>query len=270
LKIIGGNRAYSAIAICIALVQLSACTRPPNNSPSADPLEKINRPINSFNNGLDTVIIRPVAKGYSAVTPQGFRGKVSNFFGNLSYPVDIINAFLQGKFEQGFQDTGRFALNSTLGLAGFLDPATLVGLPEHEEDFGQTFSVWGIPQGPYVVLPILGPSTVTSAVGIWPNVQVNPITAWPQSSVRAKLVIGWTIETRERLLAVDEAVRESFDPYLFVRDAYLQNRRYLIFDGNPPSSSFDDEFDAAFDDAFEDEFDSESNSEADTGFDEEI
>ena len=255
MKCFGGDKAYSAVLLCIVLLSVSACTRPPNGSPSNDPFEKINRPIYQFNNGLDTVILRPVAKGYSAVTPEGFRSKVTNFFDNLSYPVDIVNAFLQGKIEQGFKDTGRFALNSTLGLAGFLDPATLVGLPEHEEDFGQTFSVWGIPQGPYIVLPLLGPSTVASGIGIYPNTQVNPITVWPQSSVRSKLFIGWTIESREALLAVDDTVRESFDPYLFVRDAYLQNRQYLIFDGNPPASAFDDEFDAAFDEAFDETFD---------------
>jgi phospholipid-binding lipoprotein MlaA len=237
-------------ALLFLLVFLSTgCTRPPNGSPSKDPLEKINRPIYKFNSGFDTILLRPVAKGYQFITPRWFRVGVTNFYDNLNYPVTIVNSFLQGKFEQGLQDTGRFVFNSTLGIAGILDPATVVGMPLHSEDFGQTFSVWGIPQGPYIVLPLLGPSTITSGIGILANTQVSPIMQWPDSSVRSKLFIGWVIESRESFLSVDGAVRDSFDPYLFVRDAYLQNRQYLIHDGAPPGQGFDDE------DVFGDEFD---------------
>jgi len=249
-----GALLFSLLAI---LATGSGCTRPPNSSASEDPFEKINRPIFTFNAGFDTYLLRPVAKGYETVSTEGFRDKTNNFFENLTYPVDIVNAFLQGKIKQGFQDTGRFALNTTLGLGGFLDPATIAGLPQHEEDFGQTFSVWGIPQGPYIVIPLLGPSTVASGIGIWPNTQVNPIMQWPTSSTRSKLFIAWTIDERAKLLPFDEAVRESFDPYLFVRDAYLQNRQFLIFDGNPPVNDFEDEFDSGFDEAFDEAFDDE-------------
>lgn len=253
----GVRRVLLTLFTLLLAVSNGACTRPPNGSPSEDPFEAVNRPIFMFNSGVDTVLFRPVAKGYEFILPEPARDKTANFYDNITYPVDIVNAFLQGKFKQGFSDTGRFALNSTLGLAGFLDPATLVGLTENEEDFGQTFSVWGIPQGPYIVIPLLGPSTVASGIGIWPNTQVNPIMQWPTSSTRSKLFIAWTVDSRARLLPFDEAVRESFDPYLFIRDAYLQNRQYLIFDGNPPVGDFDDEFDAAFDEAFEEDFEDE-------------
>ncbi len=233
------------------LLVLGACTRPPNDSPSTDPFEKINRPIYKINDGLDKVILKPVAKGYEFITPQFFRTGVSNFFSNITYPVTIVNSFLQGKLVQGFQDTGRFALNTTLGLAGILDPATLVGLNQNNEDFGQTLAVWGVPQGPYIVIPLLGPNTVSSGLGIIANTQVNPLMQWPDSSVRSKLFIAWTIESRQALLSFDDAIQESFDPYLFVRDAYLQNRRYQINDGVLPDTGFED--DGFEDDGFEDD-----------------
>ena len=246
--------------LCLTLVLATGCTRAPNSKPSEDPFEAINRPIFAFNGAFDTFILRPIAVGYEFITPRFFRTGVSNFFSNLTYPVTITNSFLQGKVKQGFSDTGRFALNSTLGLAGILDPATLVGLNQNQEDFGQTFSVWGVPQGPYIVIPLLGPSTVTSGIGIVANAQVNPLLQWPDSSVRSKLFIAWTIESRQALLAVDAAARESFDPYLFVREAYLQNLQFLIHDGNPPVTDFEgDDFGdfSEFDDEFGDELSNE-------------
>jgi len=249
------RRQVRLCALMCAMLALASCTRAPNNTPSEDPFEKINRPIYKFNSGVDTFILRPAAVGYEFITPQFFRTGVSNFFDNLTYPVTIVNDFLQGKLVQGLQDIGRFAINSTLGLAGILDPATAFGLKQNEEDFGQTFSVWGIPQGPYIVLPLLGPSTVTSSVGILANTQVNPVMQWPNSSVRSKMFILWTVETRQSLLTIDEAVRQSFDPYLFIREAYLQNRRFLINDGQLAGESFDDDFDDSFDDEFNGNFD---------------
>jgi len=235
------------VAVLVFALLLSACTRTPNDAPSEDPFEKINRPIYLFNAGFDTYLLRPVAVGYEFITPSFFRIGVSNFFDNLTYPVTIVNSFLQGKIAQGSQDTGRFLLNSTFGLAGVLDPATVVGLSYNDEDFGQTFSVWGVPQGPYLVLPLLGPSTITSAAGLLANSQVNPLLQWPASSVRSKLFIAWTVESRQTLLAIDDVVRESFDPYLFIRESYLQNRRFLIHDGKLPDGGFDNEFDSEFD-----------------------
>jgi phospholipid-binding lipoprotein MlaA len=219
----------------------TACAGRGSTQKNPDPLEPINRPIYKFNEGFDRWLLRPVAKGYDFITPGPIQTGLSNFFDNLTYPVTIVNSVLQGKFRQGFADTGRFLMNSTLGLGGFLDPATDAGLVEHREDFGQTFAKWGIPAGPYIVIPLLGPSNFRDGVGIIANLQVNPLIQYDNSSVRDKLVLLWAIETRASLLAVDEQITEAFDPYLFIRDAYNQNREYLIHDGNPPEDeSFDD------------------------------
>jgi len=141
-------------------------------------------------------------------------------------------------------------LNSTFGVIGFMDLASGAGLDHHDEDFGQTFAVWGIPQGPYIVIPLLGPSTVRDGIGIFGNVRVNALVQMSNTSVRDKLLILWPIETRAALIGPDEIIRDAFDPYLFIRDAYLQNRQFLINDSSTPANEF-------FQDDFEDEFDEE-------------
>lgn len=249
--------AYAALLAAAFLGTGCASRNAVQSEPNPDPLEAINRPMFKFNDVADRFVIRPVAWGYRKIFPRPIRTGVSNFFDNLTYPVTIVNQFLQGKFAMGFRDTGRLLLNSTLGFAGFLDPATDAGLRINEEDFGQTMAVWGIPQGPYLILPLLGPRSMRDAVGIPVNVLVNPVMQWPNSSQRSKLFILWTIETRAGLIGPDKAIREAFDPYLFVRDAYLQNREFLIYDGNPPEADlgdFEDEFDENFGEDFEDEF----------------
>ncbi len=207
-----------------------------------DPLEPVNRVIYAFNDTADRYVFRPVAKGYNVVVPKPVRTGIGNFFNNWTYPVTIVNSFLQGKFKQGASDTGRFVVNSTVGLFGFFDPASKMNLPEHDEDFGQTFARWGIGQGPYIVIPILGPATVRSGIGILANTQVNPVLQLNDSSIRSKLVIAWFIESRAALIGPDEVVRDAFDPYLFVRDAYLQNREYLINDKPAEDAVFEEDF----------------------------
>ncbi len=207
-----------------------------------DPLEPVNRVIYAFNDTADRYVFRPVAKGYNVVVPKPVRTGIGNFFNNWTYPVTIVNSFLQGKFKQGASDTGRFVVNSTVGLFGFFDPASKMNLPEHDEDFGQTFARWGIGQGPYIVIPILGPATVRSGIGILANTQVNPVLQLNDSSIRSKLVIAWFIESRAALIGPDEAVRDAFDPYLFMRDAYLQNRDYLINDKSAEDAIFEEDF----------------------------
>ena len=201
---------------------------------AADPLESINRVTYRFNDTLDHWVLRPVAKSYQAVTPRPLRKGVSNFFDNLLTPIDIANSLLQAKFAAALSETGRLLLNSTLGIGGIFDPATDAGLDEHDEDFGQTLAVWGVPAGPYLVLPLLGPSTMRDAPALYADVQLAPLTHYDNSSVRDKLLVLYGINTRERLLATDRAVRNALDPYVFVREAYLQNRTYVIHDGNPP------------------------------------
>jgi phospholipid-binding lipoprotein MlaA len=221
-----------------------------------DPFQPINRPIYKFNDFTDRYLLRPLGTGYNDILPRPARNGIANFFDNITYPVTIVNSLLQGKFRQTGSDIVRFAFNSTFGILGFMDLATGQGFPRHDEDFGQTFAVWGIPQGPYIVIPLLGPSTFRDGIGILANVEVNPLVQMDNSSVRDKLLILWAIETRAALIGPDEAVRDAFDPYLFVRDAYLQNRKFLIEDSTTSEDEYFDDFDD-FDDSeeFDKEFD---------------
>ena len=242
--------AIVAALTCVALLPADSWAAEEQKNP--DPLEPINRTIFAFNDTADRYVLRPVAKGYNFVVPKPVRTGVGNFFDNWTYPITIVNSFLQGKFKQGASDTGRFLVNSTVGVLGIFDPATKMDLPEHDEDFGQTFARWGIGQGPYIVIPILGPATLRSGIGMIGDSQVNPVTALNDSSVRAKLVIAWFIESRAALIGPDETMRDAFDPYLFMRDAYLQNRAYLISDRTADNADSGDSFDDELDDEFED------------------
>jgi len=232
--------------------QLQAEDEPKN----PDPLGFINRPIYRFNDVADRFVLRPAGKGYNFVVPQVARTGIGNFFDNITYPVTIVNTLLQGKGAQAWDDTLRFIINSTFGIFGFRDLATGQGLPLHNEDFGQTFASWGIPPGPYIVLPLLGPSTVRDGIGILGNVQVNPLIQMNNTSVRDKLLILWTVESRAALIGPDKAVQEAFDPYIFLRDAYLQNREFLIQDKDIGGADSDAELDEYFEDfeEYEDDY----------------
>ena len=213
---------------------------------NVDPFEAINRPIYKFNDITDKYLLRPLGKGYNFITPRPVRTGIGNFYDNITYPVTIVNSLLQGKGTQAIYDLNRFLFNSVFGVLGFIDVASSRGFPRHDEDFGQTFAKWGIPQGPYIVIPLLGPSTVRDGIGILGNVRVNPLVQMDNSSVRDKLLILWTIETRAALIGPDELVRDAFDPYLFVRDAYLQNRQFLINDSAAPTDDFFEDFEEDF------------------------
>jgi phospholipid-binding lipoprotein MlaA len=239
--------------LSLVLLQ-SACTSTSNTTKNIDPFEPINRPIYKFNDITDRYLLRPLGQGYNFILPQPVRNGVGNFYDNITYPVTIVNGFLQGKFEQGTRDTVRFIANSTFGILGFFDVASRGDLERHDEDLGQTFARWGIPQGPYIVIPLLGPSTVRDGIGIFGNVQVNPLIQMSNTSVRDKLLILWYIESRAALIGPDEVIRDAFDPYLFIRDAYLQNRQFLINDSTTP---VDDFFEDDFEDEFGEEFDEE-------------
>lgn len=215
-----------------------------------DPFEPANRAIFRFNEVADKYVARPVAKGYQFIAPSFVRTGVTNFFDNLSYPVDIINAALQGKFKQAGLDTTRLIINTTIGLLGVMDPATDVGLAIHDEDFGQTLGVWGVPEGPYIMLPFFGPRTFRSGVGTVADIYTSPQFLLFSSSVQTKVNIFWLIHRRSLLIGIDEEIQRAFDPYAFVRDAYIQNRQYLLYDGNPPEEDFYFD-DGEFDDEFE-------------------
>ena len=231
------------VALLTALLATPSLIQAAEEPRNIDPFEPANRKIFAFNRAIDKVLFRPVAKGYNLILPQPFRNGIGNFFNNLTYPVTIVNGFLQGKGKQGANDTARFLVNSTFGVLGLFDPATASGLEEHQEDFGLTFAHWGIQPGPYVVLPVFGPFTARSAIGIIPNIQVNPLVQMNNTSVRDKLLITWFIESRAALIGPDEVIEDAYDPYLFLRDAYLQNRRYLLEGPSEDEDFFDEEFD---------------------------
>ena len=200
----------------------------------------MNRDFYNFNDGLDKAFLAPVAEAYVKL-PQGLRTSVSNFFVNLSYPTTMINQFLQGKVETGFEDTMRFVINTTLGIAGLFDIAGPAGLERHDEDFGQTFGVWGMGAGPYINWPILGPSTVRDSAGIPLNLVTGPLFFIDTGSTFFALAAVDMVDTRARLIpAIRLRDQTALDPYVFTREAYLQQRTNLIYDGEPPLQVLDD------------------------------
>ncbi len=200
---------------------------------SGDPLEPVNRAIYTFNDTFDRYLLKPVAKGYRAVLPSPVRKSVSNFFSNLREPAVMVNNALQGKFSQAASDLSRFMVNTTFGLFGLFDVATAFGIERHNEDFGQTLGTWGVGEGVYLVLPILGPSNVRDGVGLYADNELYPPHRMDNERSRTALYITEAIDTRARLLdagdILDQAAGE--DPYVFVREAYRQRRRSLITDG---------------------------------------
>lgn len=210
-----------------------------------DPLESYNRAAFIFNDNVDQYVLKPVAQGYDAVTPDPIQKGVSNFFSNIDDVLVIFNDLLQLKFTQFASDTGRLIINTTLGLGGLIDWASDMGLEKHDEDFGQTLGYWGVPEGPYFVVPFLGPSTIRDVSGdivdtaefdpVWqqlhegfPTVRRDESTAWTLKAVK-------TIDTRASLLRAEKILDEAaLDRYSFIREAYLQRRLNLVHDGNPP------------------------------------
>ncbi len=217
---------------CIALL-LAGCATTGEPSP-ADPIQPINRGVYKFNDGLDRAVLKPVAKSYVRVTPAWFRTGVGNFFTNLSYPWTIINQVLQGKLLQAGQDTLRFALNTTLGLGGILDPASDANLPVHDEDLGQTLGKWGVPPGPYLMVPLFGPATLRDVPSRIAGSFLQPFYWYDIGNARWFSLGLSVVDTRARLLPLDNAIARAFDPYAFIRDAYLQRQLYLVHDGNIP------------------------------------
>lgn len=216
--------------------------------PPKDPFERVNRATYAFNDALDRMLARPAAKAYRAVVPQKARQAVSNFLANLSYPTVIVNDALQAKFRDAGSDTLRLLTNTVVGVGGLFDPATHFGLAAHDEDFGQTLGVWGLKTGPYLVLPFLGPSDLRDG----PARLVDHFTSGEYylrysknktvsaSSTEYALFGLRFLGIRTELLSTDEALRQAFDPYTVMRNAYLAHREYLVRDGNLPEESYDD------------------------------
>ena len=221
------------------LILLSGCATTSTNDVN-DPLEAYNRSMYSFNKNFDKAILKPVAQGYNAVIPEPISWGISNIFSNLSEISVIINDLLQFKFAQAADDTGRFLLNSTVGVAGLFDVAGHAGHMKNDEDFGQTLAVWGVDSGPYFVLPIVGPKTIRDSAALLVDWQTSPVSYIDHVPTRNELIGLNVIDARAGLLGVDNVLKEATDDeYVFVRDAYLQRRQDLIYDGNPPEEDFD-------------------------------
>lgn len=207
----------------------------------ADPWEGVNRKVFVFNDKLDTYALKPVAQGYKAATPLPARTNISNFFGNVEDLWIGVNNLLQGKPKDGASDFGRFAVNSTIGILGFFDIASEIGLDKHDEDFGQTLGVWGAGNGPYMVLPLFGPSTLRDTGGlIVDRLAYNPNAMIERVAVRNSLSGTKLVNMRAQYLGAENALDEaSLDKYVFMRNFHLQRRRSQIFDGNPPREKED-------------------------------
>jgi len=224
---------FKSALIALALSGLlSGCATSGNPK---DPIEGFNRAMYAFNEGLDTVLIKPVAQGYDAVLPMPVRTGVTNFFGNIADFFIGVNNLLQGKPDQAVSDLGRVLVNSTFGILGLFDVATEAGLEKHEEDFGQTFGRWGIGDGAYVVIPVFGPRTLRDTAGLVLDVAVDPVANVSNVPTRNSLTALRLIDNRADLLPADKVIEEAaLDKYAYVRDGYLQRRRNLVHDGNAP------------------------------------
>ena len=239
------NSPVSLLAVLLAVALLTGCagTQTIDGEVNPDPYEENNRSFYKFNDALDRHIMTPVAKKYVNVTPEPVRDGIANFFDNLEYLNVILHSFLQGKLGQGINDLTRFVVNSTLGLGGLIDVATDMGLEEHDEDLGQTLAVWGVKPGAYLYIPFLGPYTARNSPDVASSYFTNPFTYIATLYLLPVSVLNM-VNDRANLLEASEFVNEaSIDPYSFTREAYLQQRRYLIHDGNPPSEGYDDIFD---------------------------
>lgn len=197
-----------------------------------DPLEPLNRKIFWFNDKADQIVLKPIAKGYRKVVPEWGRQRVRSFLSNLNTPVNFFNAVMQGDVDQSFVSFWRFYMNTTFGVGGLFDVASLTGLPEREEDFGQTMGHYGVGSGPYLMLPLMGPSTLRDGAGRFVDSAIDPFNYVDQEFVFARLGIS-AIDTREGLLELVEEIREgSLDPYAAVRSMYLQNQDSKIRNGS--------------------------------------
>jgi phospholipid-binding lipoprotein MlaA len=225
------GRAALALAALLAVAAATGCASGNGPRTEGDPWEGMNRPLFAVHDGIDTWVFAPLSKGWRFITPEFLRDGVRNFFSNVRYPVVFANHLFQGKLRQAGTETGRFVVNSTVGLAGFFDPATGWGMPRVDEDFGQTLGVWGVGPGPYLVIPVFGPTSVRDVLA---NVVDAPLAIYP-------FFVPWYVSSPARLLYginvrsyfiedIEEARSSSFDYYAFLRNAYLSNRQAQVED----------------------------------------
>lgn len=228
-------RAIMSPALLLVLAaSLAACSsEPPKND--KDPLEEMNRSVQDFNDGVDDYVMKPVAEGYHWVMPTVLDTGVTNFFSNLDDIGVFVNDFLQFKWEQGGMDVGRFMVNTVAGVGGFIDVASELDLPKHKEDFDQTLGFWGVPAGPYLVIPILGPGSPRGILGMVGDSATNPVNyVAPMAALVASGALN-AADKRADVLGLSKiADQAATDRYEFIRNSYLQERNFQIHDGNPP------------------------------------
>ena len=229
------NHLLKKLILILSIALLSACASVPGGPTEGDPFESYNRAMFSFNDTLDEYFLKPVAEGYDAILPSPAKTGVSNFFNNIGDIFVVLNDILQFKFQQAIEDASRLVFNSTIGLYGLIDVATPMGLPKHNEDLGQTLATWGVADGPYIVLPFFGSRTLRDTSDIIFLATYDPLYEIENKEALYGTVFLKTIDTRYKLLKVSRIVEQAaLDKYSFIRDAYLQNRKNLIYDGNPP------------------------------------
>jgi phospholipid-binding lipoprotein MlaA len=239
------RRCLGAFVALLALVASGCASAPAGEAPrekNRDPIEGFNRGVYKFNDAIDKHALRPVAVVYHDHTPKWMQTGVANFFTNLFYPTTIANQLLQGKFRETGQDTLRFLVNSTLGWGGVLDVASGASLPVHDEDSGQTLGRWGVPPGPYLMLPFLGPATLRDAPARIADDFTQPFRWYNADAERWFSLALSLVDKRAQLLPLDRTVQQVYDPYAFIRDAYLQRRQYKVYDGNPPEEPIEDDW----------------------------
>lgn len=219
---------------CGSVQHLSSYTK------QQDPLEPFNRGMYALNDAVDRAVVKPVAQGYAASVPEPAKNMVNNFFSNLDDVVVTANDLLQFKFKQALSDGSRVIFNSTFGLFGLFNVTER--LPKHNEDFGQTLGYWGVPSGPYLVLPVLGPSSFRDGVGLYGDSYTSVISNTEHVPTRNSAWAAKGLNTRAGLLEQEKVLDEAvIDRYSFIRDAYLMRRQSLVYDGSPPKIKYDDE-----------------------------
>jgi phospholipid-binding lipoprotein MlaA len=241
----GNNKTLkTSLAVLIGALLLTGCATTGEHQATAsklDPYEGVNRDIFTFNDGVDDYVAKPISDAYKWVTPQFVQTGIFNFFNNLKNVNVVINDVLQAKFEQSAEDTGRLLINSTIGLGGLVDVAKDVGLKQNDEDFDQTLAVWGIPQGPYMVLPLLGPTTARGIPGAILDTAANP-TSYVGMPIQLVSMLNARANAQGSLDVVKEG---ALDPYVFIREGYLQTREHLATDGKSQASlDVDNELDS--------------------------
>ena len=241
------RRFTAVLAFAGLLLALSGCASNPTDP--SDPLEVANRDFDALNSHLDANLLEPVSEVYVEYIPGDMRQGVTNFFENLGTPNDVLNSFLQGKMGDALSGTGRFIVNSTLGIGGLFDPATSMGMDALDEDLGQTLGVWGADEGAYLVIPLRGPSSARDVWGIPVAYLTNPLTYVDLGAVSIPLTVLDAIDTRSRLATAIKISNEALDPYVFRREGYRQRRIDQIYDGEPPDENLD-KLDQATADAF--------------------